>query len=174
MCVPLEKRAFVMYIFAQGARFPQAWRYWLCKSSIAAVQAWQGFSLRCRIRQNGLYLIPQSLIRQTSPFHPLGPTSPWRKKEKRWWGGGMRRGRNRERQLETSAYISKAELVCQRSYARCSALLMQNRSLFCQNRWLTKHFRLLIVMLSLKLFCCCCFATCCNVMWKCICGTVSH
>lgn len=47
------------------------------------MQAWQGFSLRWRIRQNGLYLIPQSLIRQTSPFPPLGPTSPWWKKEKR-------------------------------------------------------------------------------------------
>lgn len=154
VCVFRKKRALWCIFFAQGARFPQAWRYWLCKSSIAAVQAWQGFSLRRRIRQNGLYLIPQSLIRQTSPFHPLGPTSPWRKKEKRAGGVGREgeEGGNRGRQLETSVYISKAELVCQRSSARCTALLMQNRCLPCQSRWLTKHFRLVIVMHSRKLF----------------------
>lgn len=152
-CVSYFTRVpFVMHIFARGARFPQAWRYWLCKSSVAAVQAWQGFSLRCRIRQNGLYLIPHSLIRQTSPFLPLGPSSPWRKKEKRagkdW--GKKKRGRNRERQLESSASISKTETVCQRSC--CAALLMQNCSLCCQSERLTKHFRLVIVMCSLQLF----------------------
>lgn len=85
-CVRLWKgRAFVMYIFsffAQGARFPQASGYWLSKSSIEATQAWQGFSPRRRIRQNGLYLILQSLIRQTSPFLPLGPASPCRKERR--------------------------------------------------------------------------------------------
>lgn len=71
-------------------------------------------------------------------------------------------GGNRGRQLETSVYISKAELVCQRSSARCTALLMQNRCLPCQSRWLTKHFRLVIVMHSRKLFIF--SATCGNVM----------
>lgn len=42
MCASLERKGFCdvyFFFFAQGARFPQASGYWLCKSSIEATQA---------------------------------------------------------------------------------------------------------------------------------------
>lgn len=58
-------------------------------------------------------------------------------------------GRNGGRQLESSAYISKAELLCQRSRARSLALIAdaQLLSLLSKPKSLPKHFRLVIVML---------------------------
>lgn len=80
--------SFFFFFFYPRGQISPSIEYWLNKSSIAAMQAWQGFSLRHRIRQNGLYLIPQSLIRQTFPFHPLGPALPWRKKKREQEGRG--------------------------------------------------------------------------------------
>lgn len=107
-----NERCYDVYFCPQD-HISQALRYWFCKSSTAAVLVWQGLLLWCRIRRNGLYLILQSLIRQTSPLLPLGPTSPWwrkRKESKNGVGRGMkgRRERSKERRLESSAYISKA------------------------------------------------------------------
>lgn len=79
---------------------------WLCKT-------WQGFALQCRIRQNGLYPIPQGLIEQTSPFLPLSPASPCSRKEEK------RESREGEQGENGGSY--KLLLTYQ-----SSALLMQN------------------------------------------------
>lgn len=124
-----------MYIFAQGARSPQAWWYWLCKSSLAATKGLTGLLTAA---QNKTEWIISNTAKSNSTnlsFPSLGSHFALmeERKESKKGGEGREEGRNRERQLETSAYISKAETVCQRSCARCSALLMQNCSLFSLN-----------------------------------------
>lgn len=150
MCAPLERRCFCdVYFLPRGARSPQAWWYWLCKSSIAATKGLTGLLTAA---QNKTEWIISNTAKSNSTnlsFPSLGSHFALMEERKESKKGGEER---EERQLETCAYISKAETVCQRSCARCSALLMQNCSVFCLNLWLTKHFRLVIVMHSLRLF----------------------
>lgn len=57
-----------------------------------------GFLTAAQNEKNGLYLILQRLIRQTSPFLPVDPASPCRRKE---WGGGGGEWRKTVRNLSS-------------------------------------------------------------------------
>ena len=148
---PLEKKPFVMYILPGGQMSPGLEVLLVFYSSRA------GLTGLSTVLQNKTEWIISNTAKSNStnlsfPSHGSHFALMEERKESRKGGEAKRRGGNRERQLETSVYISKAELVCQKSYTCCSALLMQNHSLFFQNPWLTKHFRVVIEMHSLKFF----------------------